>query len=92
MLRLVRRRRGLTQSDLATLAGVSQQTVSLLERGNADSATLRLVKQVAAPLGITVDLALRWKGPELDRLVDARHARLVATVVSKLGPAWEMIL
>ena len=92
VLRLVRRRRGLTQADLATLAGVSQQTVSLLERGNADSATLRLIKQVAAPLGITVDLALRWKGPELDRLADARHARLVAAVVSKVGPAWEVVL
>ena len=92
VLRLVRRRRGLTQSDLAKMAGVSQQTVSLLERGNADSATLRLIKEVAAPLGITVDLALRWKGPELDRLADARHARIVAAVVAKLGPAWEVIL
>jgi transcriptional regulator with XRE-family HTH domain len=92
VLRLVRRRRGLTQSDLAALAGVSQQTVSLLERGNADTSTLRLIKQVAAPLGITVDLAFKWKGPELDRLADARHARIVQAVVSRLGPAWELIV
>ena len=92
VLRLVRRRRGWTQSDLAALSGVSQQTVSLLERGNADAATLRLIKQVAAPLGIMVDLVFRWKGPELDRLMDARHARIVKALVGRLGPAWEVIV
>ncbi len=92
VLRAVRRRRGLTQADLAALAGVAQQTVSLLERGMAEAATLRIVKQVAAPLGITVDLTLRWNGPELDRLVDARHARVVKAVVSRLGPQWQTVV
>jgi DNA-binding XRE family transcriptional regulator len=82
----------MTQSELAVLAGVSQQTVSILERGHFDGATLRLVKQVAAPLGVTVDLVFGWKGPELDRLVDARHARLVKAVVSKLGPDWQPVV
>lgn len=92
VLRAVRRRRGLTQADLAGLAGVAQQTVSLLERGKASDATLRTVKQVAAPLGITVDLILRWKGPELDRLVDARHAGIVKAVVSRLAPEWQTVV
>jgi transcriptional regulator with XRE-family HTH domain len=86
----VRRRRGVTQAELAALAVVAQQTVSLLERGKADGSTLRTIKKVAAPLGITVDLVLRWRGPELDRLVDARHARLVKAVVSRLGADWEV--
>ena len=85
ILRAVRRRRRLTQSELARLAGVSQQSVSSLECGLADRATLRRIREVSAPLGITVDLVLRWKGPDLDALVDARHARLVKQVVARLG-------
>ena len=92
VLRIVRRRRGLTQAELAALAGVAQQTVSLLERGKAEDSPLRLVKEVAAPLGITVDLILRWKGPELDRLADARHARLVKAVVARLGADWQVVV
>lgn len=92
ILRVVRRSRGWTQFDLAARAGVSQQTVSQLERGNADAATLHLVKQVVAPLGITVDLVFRWKGPELDRLLDARHARTVNQVVARLGTQWQTVV
>jgi DNA-binding XRE family transcriptional regulator len=92
MLRVVRRRCRLTQAELAARAGVSQQTVSVLERGHFDGATLRLIKQVVAPLGVTVGLVLGWKGPELDRLVDARHARLVQAVVSRLGSDWRPVV
>jgi len=92
VLRLVRRRRGLTQTEVARRAGVSQQAVSLIERGNADDATLRLIKQVAAPLGITVDLVFKWNGPELDRLIDSRHARVVTALIARLGPEWEVVV
>jgi transcriptional regulator with XRE-family HTH domain len=92
VLRAVRRRQGLTQAKVAELAGVSQQTVSFIERGHAEFATLSLVKRVARPLGITVDLVFRWKGPELDRLVDARHARIVRAVVARLDPDWQVLV
>jgi transcriptional regulator with XRE-family HTH domain len=92
ILRAVRRRRGLTQLRLAALAGVSQQSVSSLECGHADRATLRQIRDVAAPLGITVDLVLRWKGPDLETLVDARHARIVKEVVARLHPEWEVVV
>jgi transcriptional regulator with XRE-family HTH domain len=92
ILRAVRRRKRLTQSDLAGLAGVSQETVSRIERGVADSATLHTIRRVTAPLGITVDLVFRWNGPELERLVDARHARLVNKVVSGFGPEWQVVV
>lgn len=71
---------------------MAQQTVSLLERGKADDSTLRTIKKVAAPLGITVGVVLRWKGPELDRLLDARHAGLVKAVVSRLGEGWQVVV
>jgi transcriptional regulator with XRE-family HTH domain len=92
VLRSVRRRRGLRQVDLAELAGVSQQTVSLFERGLTDYLSFRTLKRIAAALGITVDLALRWKGPELERLTDARHARLVKAVLSRIGPEWKAVV
>jgi len=92
VLRVVRRRHGLTQAKLAQMAGVSQQTVSSIERGHADSATLGLVKSVARPLGITIDLVFKWKGLELDRLVDARHARVVRAVVALLGDDWQVVV
>ena len=88
VLRAVRRRQGLTQAKVAELAGVSQQTVSLIDCGYADSATLAPVKRVARPLGITVDLVFRWKGPELDRLVDARLARVVRTDRAESRGPW----
>ncbi len=80
------------QVDLAERAGVSQQTVSLLERGMMDYMSVRTLKRVAEALGITVDLALGWKGPELERLTDARHARLVKAVLSRLGPEWKAVV
>jgi DNA-binding XRE family transcriptional regulator len=81
----------MTQSELAAEAGVAQQTVSLIERGHADDATLRTVNRVVASLGATLDLVLRWKGPELDRLADARHARIVTAVVVCLGADWQVL-
>jgi transcriptional regulator with XRE-family HTH domain len=92
VLRIVRRRRGLTQTELASLAGVAQQTVSLLERGKFEDSTLHAIEKVVAPLGITVGLDLRWKVPELDRLADFRHAELVKAVASRLGPEWQVLV
>jgi transcriptional regulator with XRE-family HTH domain len=92
MLRLVRRRARMTQMELAEKAGVSQQTVSSIELGHADDSTLRTIKRISAPLGITIDLVPRWRGPELERLADARHVRIVEFVVSRLGGDWQMVV
>ena len=54
-----RRRNGLSQAELARLIGVSQQTVSQLER-NPDKATLeRLLRAFAA---MDVEIVVRKKG------------------------------
>jgi transcriptional regulator with XRE-family HTH domain len=92
ILRLVRRRRRLTQTQLAALAGISQQTVSSIELGHADDTALRTIRRLAAPLGITVELDLKWRGPEFDRLDDARHAAIVRAVVARFGPEWEIVV
>ena len=48
LLRLVRRRAGLTQSDLAQRAGTSQPVVSAYERGHRDPSYGTLQRLVAA--------------------------------------------
>lgn len=48
LLKLVRRRHGLTQMDLARLAGTSQPTISAYERGLRDPSYETLRRLVAA--------------------------------------------
>ena len=81
----------MTQAELAVRAGVAQQTVSLIERGHGGEATVRLMQRIAAPLGATVDLTFRWRGPDINRLDDARHASIVNAVVARLGTGWDVI-
>ncbi|MBL3587651.1 helix-turn-helix transcriptional regulator [Rhodovulum sulfidophilum] len=49
----IRRSQGLSQADLAELAGVEQPTISRIERGN-DAVTLRVLRQVAMALGVSL--------------------------------------
>jgi transcriptional regulator with XRE-family HTH domain len=88
IVRGVRRRRGLRQVDLARQAGFSQQTVSDLERGRFDS--LRVIRKIAGILEIRVPLAPEWRGGDVDRLLDRRHAALVEAATAALQSAgWE---
>lgn len=72
----MRMRRGLRQADIAAAAGVSRGFVSLVERGHLDRVSLQTLRQVAAVLEIRIDVVARWRGGELDRLVNARHSAL----------------
>jgi HTH-type transcriptional regulator/antitoxin HipB len=76
VVRMVRRRRGLSQMELAALSGVSHGTVSLMERGHCETLSLRVVRRVASALEIRLDLQARWRGGEPDRLLSHRHSRL----------------
>lgn len=49
----IRKQRGLSQAELADIIGVEQPTISRFERG-FDGVTLRLIKQIAAALGVSV--------------------------------------
>ena len=84
-LRAVRRRRRMTQAQLARAAGVSQATVSRVERGLLGQSTFDTVRAVARALGVRVDLDARWRGPAMDRLLDARHAELQQSIVRLLA-------
>jgi transcriptional regulator with XRE-family HTH domain len=75
-VRLLRRRRGWRQSDLARAAGLSSGTVSLLERGNLDGVTFGTFRRVAAAVDLRVDYVPRWRGGEVDRMLNRRHSLL----------------
>lgn len=74
--RAVRIRRGQRQSDTAKFARVSPATVSRIERGHLGPMTVDRIRAVGAALDIRVEIGARWRGGELDRLVNARHSAL----------------
>lgn len=84
VLRMLRRRRGWTQAGLAGRAGVSQSTVSRGERGWIGDLSLRTIRALFAALEARVAVAPRWKGAELERLLDEDHSAIVAEVARRL--------
>ncbi len=84
-IRASRHRLGWRQADLAARAGVSQQEISLLERGHLDAVPLRTLRAVLRALEASVELDVRWRGGAIDRLLDDRHARLGASTVETLA-------
>ena len=89
-IRALRRRRVWRQADLAVAAGVSQELVSLIERGHGDRVAMRTILRVASALDARVVVQLRWRAGDLDRLLDAGHARISSAMVERLRSAgWD---
>lgn len=84
VIRQVRIRRGLRQSDVARLARVSQSTASRIERGHFGSVSIDALRRLAAALDIRIDLTPRWRAGDLDRLLNARHSMLHEQVARRL--------
>lgn len=80
------------QSDLAARSGISASLVSLIERGHLDRISLRVLRRVGAALDIRVDLFARWRGGELDRLINAGHSALHESVARSFAslPDWDV--
>jgi transcriptional regulator with XRE-family HTH domain len=90
-LRALRRRRRLSQDRLAARVGLSRQSIVRIERGHADSVTIRTLVRVATALGASVNLRILWHGEALDRLLDAAHADLTDAVLQMLrSRRWEV--
>lgn len=83
---------GLTQSELARDAGVSQGVVSRAERGMAGGMTVDAVDRIVSALGGALYLDLRFRGGIADRLLDRVHASLVDHVVAALSEEWEVVV
>jgi len=89
-VRAIRLRRRWTQHELAAAARISQSTVSRVERGHLDSLPLATIRRVTSALDVRVDLRVRWRGGDLDRLLDRDHAALGEAVVAWLAESgWE---
>ncbi len=75
-VRAVRIRLGWRQSDVAGAARVSATTVWRVEHGRLDRLQLGTIRKVLKSLEIDMPLQAYWRGGDLDRLVDERHALL----------------
>ncbi len=91
LFRAVRIHLRLRQEDLARLAGVSQSSVSRIERGHFASLPLAVVRAVAQVLEIRLDTVPSWRGGDLERVMNARHSALHEALAARLAgaPGWE---
>jgi transcriptional regulator with XRE-family HTH domain len=80
----LRQRLGWRQQDLAGRADVTQDDVSRVERGRLDAMPIGKVRRIAAALEADLPIGLRWRGGDLDRLMDEGHAALVGLVATAL--------
>jgi transcriptional regulator with XRE-family HTH domain len=88
-LRALRREKGWRQVDLATRVGITQPIVSAVERGDLDRVSVRTLGKLFEACGADLVLVVRWRGGELDRLLDRAHAALVERVAALLaGLGW----
>jgi transcriptional regulator with XRE-family HTH domain len=93
-IRQVRRSRGWRQVDLAERSGASQATVSRIERGHITTLSVGRVRTIAHALDIRVDVVPRWRGGDLDRLLNRRQSKLhesVARAFRSRWPAWNVV-
>jgi transcriptional regulator with XRE-family HTH domain len=61
-LRQLRRRRGLRQVDVAGVASLAQQTISLIECGHAAAFTIDTVRRAFGALGASYEGLVVWRG------------------------------
>lgn len=89
VVRAVRIRLSWRQEDVAFKARVSRSTVARLERHGGGSVTLATLRRICEILDIDLYLSARWRGGELDRLLDSAHAVLQSVFSSILsGAGW----
>src|SRR5680860_1562711 len=90
-VRALRGRRGWRQADLGERAGLSRDAVSRVERGMLETATLATLDRLTAALGAQLLVEVRWRGADLDRLVDRLHAAIQDQTATKLARLLSLI-
>ena len=91
LFRAIRFQRGWRQGDLAVRAGVSRGFISLVERGQWATASMRTLRRVAAALEVSLDVVPRWRGGDAARILNAGHAALHESIARHLDAVggWE---
>lgn len=70
---------------------MSQQEISLLERGHLEGVQLRTIRAAFRGVEAQAEVDIRWRGGAIDRLLDERHAALVSAISQLLSNAgWEI--
>jgi hypothetical protein len=65
--------------------------ISLVERGRIEDVTIRRLRRIARELDAEFTTFLRWRGGDLDRLMDEGHAYLVGRTLDMLRAAgWDV--
>jgi transcriptional regulator with XRE-family HTH domain len=89
-VRALRQRLGWRQSDLAGRCGLAQATVSRIERGRVEGTPIGPLEGLIVALGGELEVRVRWRGEELDRLLDSAHAAINERIVEMLLAAgWD---
>ena len=89
--RAIRHHMAARQADIGEAAGLSQDVISLVEVGRIEDVSVRALRRHAVALGADLRIELRFRGAELDRLLDEGHATLVGAVTARLGLlGWEV--
>ena len=86
-VRSLRIRRHWRQADLADRALLGRDLVSRLESGRLDGITVRSLDRLAQTLDATLVVEVRWRGADLDRLIDRAHAHLANAAMRRLTAA-----
>jgi transcriptional regulator with XRE-family HTH domain len=81
----------LRQADVARRAGVSESVVRI-EHGRLLDVSLRALLAITEALDIRLDLVAWWRGGDLDRMLNAKHATLAESVTAFLlaQPGWQV--
>jgi hypothetical protein len=70
---------------------LSQQAVSLIERGHLATLSIRVLRTAFAAVDARFEAIVSWRGGQIDRLLDERHASLVGHVADELVRlGWEV--
>jgi transcriptional regulator with XRE-family HTH domain len=85
LFRAVRIHLRLRQEDVARRAGVSQSTVSRIERGHLGPLPLNAIRAVVSVLEIRLDTVPSWRGGDLARVMNARHSALHERLADRLA-------
>jgi transcriptional regulator with XRE-family HTH domain len=90
-LRVLRRRRGWRQVDLARRAGLSRDVVLRAENEEIRGITVGSLDRLVSELDAQLVVEIRWRGADLDRLIDARHAAIAGSAARRLeGSGWRV--
>lgn len=82
----------MTQADLARRADVSRDSISALERGFGGELRLRTMRRICTALEVRIELEPRWRGGDLDRHLNARHAAMADDLVASFRRRAEWVI